>query len=70
MLKKKLKKREITIGSWITLGHTSIAEIMAKAGFEWLVAEQAEPPTKSSLQAWLSENGLSSHMRLVARKTK
>jgi len=39
MLKKKLKKREITIGSWITLGHTSIAEIMAKAGFEWLVID-------------------------------
>jgi 2-dehydro-3-deoxyglucarate aldolase len=38
-LKKKLKQREITIGSWITLGNTSIAEIMAKAGFEWLVVD-------------------------------
>jgi 2-keto-3-deoxy-L-rhamnonate aldolase RhmA len=25
-----------TLGSWITLGHTSIAEIMADAGFDWL----------------------------------
>jgi len=33
-----------------------------------LVAEQAEPATKSSLQDWISENGLSSHMRIMARK--
>jgi 2-keto-3-deoxy-L-rhamnonate aldolase RhmA len=39
ILKKKLQKREITIGSWVTLGHTSIAEVMAKAGFEWLVVD-------------------------------
>jgi 2-keto-3-deoxy-L-rhamnonate aldolase RhmA len=38
-LKKKLQKRETTIGSWITLGHTSIVEIMAKAGFKWLVVD-------------------------------
>lgn len=38
-LKQKLMKQEVTIGSWITLGHTSIAEIMAKAGFEWLVVD-------------------------------
>ena len=39
ILKKKLQRREVTIGGWITLGHTSIAEIMAKAGFEWLVVD-------------------------------
>jgi len=38
-LKKKLKRRAVTLGSWITLGHTSVAEIMAKAGFEWLVID-------------------------------
>jgi 2-keto-3-deoxy-L-rhamnonate aldolase RhmA len=38
-LKKKLQRQEITIGSWVTLGHTSIAEIMTKAGFEWLVVD-------------------------------
>jgi len=38
-LKKKLKRREVTLGSWITLGNTSVAEIMAKAGFEWLVVD-------------------------------
>ena len=38
-LKGRLRKRELTIGSWITLGHTSIAEIMAQAGFDWLTVD-------------------------------
>jgi len=38
-LKVKLKKRSVTIGSWITLGHPSIAEIMASAGFDWLTVD-------------------------------
>ena len=39
MLKERLIKGEITIGSWVTLGHSGIAEIMAKAGFDWLVVD-------------------------------
>lgn len=38
-LKEKQKNRQLTIGSWITLGHPSIAEIMAKAGYDWLVVD-------------------------------
>lgn len=38
-LKEKLKKNKLTIGSWITLGHPAIAEIMAKAGFDWLAVD-------------------------------
>jgi len=38
-LKEKLHNKTLTIGSWITLGHTSIAEIMAKAGFDWLTID-------------------------------
>ena len=29
----------VTIGSWITLSHPSIAEIMASAGFDWLAVD-------------------------------
>ncbi|VAW71380.1 2,4-dihydroxyhept-2-ene-1,7-dioic acid aldolase [hydrothermal vent metagenome] len=39
MLKLKLNTNSLTIGSWITLGHTAIAEIMAKAEFDWLVVD-------------------------------
>ncbi|HBV98549.1 MAG: 2,4-dihydroxyhept-2-ene-1,7-dioic acid aldolase [Peptococcaceae bacterium BICA1-7] len=38
-LKSKLKNRELTLGSWITLGHPCIAEIMAAAGFDWLTVD-------------------------------
>lgn len=38
-LKARLKRREVTVGSWITLGNSAIAEIMAKAGFDWLVVD-------------------------------
>ncbi len=30
---------KVSIGSWITLGHFSIAEIMADAGFDWLCVD-------------------------------
>ena len=38
-LKEKLNKRELTIGSWITIGNTVVAEIMARAGYDWLVVD-------------------------------
>ena len=38
-LKKKLRRKTVTVGSWITIGHTAIAEIMAKAGFDWLAVD-------------------------------
>lgn len=38
-LKEKLQHRELSIGSWITIGHSSIAEIVVKAGFEWLTID-------------------------------
>ena len=38
-LKNKLHSNDTTIGSWITLGHSAIAEIMARVGFDWLVID-------------------------------
>jgi len=38
-LKSKLKKQQLTIGSWVSLAHPAIAEIMAKAGFDWLAVD-------------------------------
>ena len=38
-LKLRLSRSELTVGSWVTLGHPSIAEIMAAAGFDWLVLD-------------------------------
>lgn len=39
MLKSKLRKRELSIGSWLSIGSLSTTEIMARAGYEWLVVD-------------------------------
>jgi len=38
-LLKKIKEGELTVGSWITLAHPAIAEIMSNAGFDWLAVD-------------------------------
>ena len=44
-LKQKLKNNQLTIGSWITIAHPSVIEIMANAGFEWLVVDMEHTTT-------------------------
>ena len=38
-LKDKIKNNELTIGSWITIGNPSIAEIMAQSVYDWLTID-------------------------------
>jgi 2-dehydro-3-deoxyglucarate aldolase len=38
-LRKKVLNNDLTLGSWITIGHNSIIEIMATAGFDWLTVD-------------------------------
>lgn len=38
-LKEKLRKKNLTIGSWVTIGHQAIVDILAEAGFEWLTID-------------------------------
>ena len=38
-LKRKIRNGELTIGSWVTIGHGAVAEIMARAGFDWLTID-------------------------------
>jgi 2-keto-3-deoxy-L-rhamnonate aldolase RhmA len=38
-LKARLQNGEVLIGSWITLGHSGIAEIMSRAGYDWIVVD-------------------------------
>lgn len=35
-----LRNRDVTIGSWIQLGHPGIAEILAHAGYDWIVVDR------------------------------
>lgn len=38
-LKARLLRGDLTIGSWITMRDPTVAEIMAKAGFDWLAVD-------------------------------
>lgn len=38
-LKQKLAKNQFTLGSWLSIGHPAIAEIMAKRGYDWLALD-------------------------------
>lgn len=37
--RKALLERRLTFGSWIQIGHPAVAEILARAGFEWLAVD-------------------------------
>ncbi len=38
-IKRKLQAGQVSIGTWMSMAHVSIAEIMAGAGYEWVVIE-------------------------------
>jgi 2-keto-3-deoxy-L-rhamnonate aldolase RhmA len=38
-IKEKLRRGEVSLGSWMSMAHVSIAEILASAGYEWVVVE-------------------------------
>jgi 2-dehydro-3-deoxyglucarate aldolase len=38
-LRSRILDREITLGSWLSFGYQYSAEIMARAGFDWLVID-------------------------------
>lgn len=44
MLRRKVNSRALTLGSWITLPNCAVAELMARAGFDWLVVDLEHSP--------------------------
>ena len=38
-LKSRIRRGELTIGSWLSFGFTPISEMMASSGFDWLVVD-------------------------------
>lgn len=38
-VKEKLRSGGVSIGAWMSTGHVSIAEILAAAGYDWVVVE-------------------------------
>jgi len=67
-LKNKLQNNELTLGSWITIGHPSVVEIMSSAGFEWLVIDiehtSIDLSTAHTLIAAIQANGMKALVRV------
>src|SRR5512142_2542951 len=38
-LRHALLRREVTLGSWIQIGHPACAEVLARAGFDWVCVD-------------------------------
>lgn len=39
IFRKSLLNRELTVGAWMQIGHPAIAEILARAGFDWICVD-------------------------------
>lgn len=39
IIKEKLARGEATVGTWTMIGHPAVAEILAQAGFDWVVLD-------------------------------
>ena len=67
-LKKKLKKKELTIGSWLTIPHQAVVEILGSAGFEWLTIDMEHSPisieTIMNLIGHIQGNGMQALVRV------
>lgn len=38
-VRQSLLERRISLGTWIQIGHTAVAEVLAEAGFDWIAAD-------------------------------
>ncbi|MBI5133467.1 MAG: 2,4-dihydroxyhept-2-ene-1,7-dioic acid aldolase [Thaumarchaeota archaeon] len=47
-LKEKLKKREVSIGTWLMLGNSAIAEIVSDCAFDWITIDMEHSVTSLS----------------------
>jgi 2-dehydro-3-deoxyglucarate aldolase len=67
-LKQKLKNNELTIGSWIMMGNPMSVEVMALAGFEWLVIDiehtSIDLETTQALITTIQSKGLKALVRV------
>lgn len=67
-LRKKIRSNELTLGSWITIGHPAIPGILSGVGFEWLVVDIEHTTIDYSMvQVLISEiqaNGMAALIRV------
>ena len=69
-LKNKLKNNKLTIGSWITIGNSSVIEIMATAGFEWLCIDMEHTSIDLETAKMLITTIQANNMKALVRVSK
>jgi len=69
-LKQKLKNNELTIGSWIMMGHPMSVEVMALAGFDWLVVDIEHTSINMETVQALITTIQAHHMKALVRVSK
>jgi 2-keto-3-deoxy-L-rhamnonate aldolase RhmA len=69
-----MKDKKTSLGSWITLNHPSIAEIMADAGFDWLCIDMEHSVTDyfeaQQLIVAIQSKGLKAFVRVGENNTR
>jgi 2-dehydro-3-deoxyglucarate aldolase len=67
-LKQKLKNNQLTLGSWIMMGNAMSIEVMALAGFDWLVIDiehtSIDLETVQLLVTTIQANGMKALVRV------
>lgn len=67
-LKQKIRNNELTIGTWLTIPHLSIVEIMATAKFDWIAIDIEHSAigieNVMSLIAHIQANGMKALVRV------
>lgn len=69
-LKDKLAGNRLTIGTWITIGHPSVVEILSTAGFEWMVVDLEHSPIDYTMAQTLITTIQSKGMKALVRVSK
>jgi len=69
-LKKKLRNRELTIGSWVTIGNQAIIEILSSAGFEWLTIDLEHTVISLEMAQTLIASTQANNMAALVRVSK
>ena len=67
-------ENQFTLGSWITIGHSSIVEVMADAGFDWLCIDMEHTvidfAKMQELIIAIQSKGLKAYVRIGENNTR
>lgn len=69
-LKDKICSREVVVGSWITIGHPSVVELMCESGVDWLAIDLEHNPIDQETLRNLIITGQSKDVPMFVRVPK